>query len=257
MRISVQGFSCPKKGNSVLENEDDFKPRPRSALVGPLRLFRCAVSDGASDASFSSEWARLLTAAYVLKGPMAAKKLYRVLKVYRPLWSHYVASKPLPWYAQAKAENGSFATLLGLTLTSSDDGWAGTWKALAVGDSCMFQVRGAELICSFPLRESGDFGNFPALIPTNLQHDHAWRAALKTDKGRWRPEDSFLLTTDALAQWAFSQAERGEVPWGQFRDVGISEESPAFAEWIDTLRDEGSLRNDDATLLRVDVLPPV
>jgi hypothetical protein len=193
----------------------------------------------------------------VLKAPTGARRLYEVLNVYRLHWSRHIAGKSLAWYAQAKAQNGSFATLLGLTLTSSDDGWAGSWKALAVGDSCMFQVRGTRLVSSFPLHGSDDFGNFPALIPTNPQHDRAWRATVKTHNGRWQPEDSFLLMTDALAQWAFSRAERGAAAWTQFRDVGISEESPAFREWITTLRDEGSLRNDDTTLLRVDVLPPV
>lgn len=256
MWLSIVGFSCPKRGNSASENEDDFKPRRRRDSTDPLPSFRCALSDGASDASFSWEWARLLTTAYVRKAPRGTRELHRALKTYRPLWLGYVAGKSLPWYAQAKANNGSFATLLGLTLTSTDDGWAGSWKALTVGDTCIFHVRGAKLISSFPLRRSSEFGNFPALIPTGPQHDEAWRGTVRTRRGGWLPEDCFLLMTDALAQWALTRAESGAVPWTQFRDVGVADDFPAFHDWISALRDEGSLRNDDTTLVRVDVLPP-
>ena len=80
--------------------------------------------------------------------------------------------------------------------------------------------------------------------------------------------DQFLLMTDALAKWFLLQTERMEKPWrpiGQFfraeQDTtkGIKDENrnetggapPAthFADWVERLRDQGDLRNDDVTLL--------
>ena len=74
--------------------------------------------------------------------------------------------------------------------------------------------------------------------------------------------------TDALAQWFLLQTERADKPWqtmGTFSPIeqdqaphGAKEEkseagdAPAgnpFADWIERLRDQGDLRNDDVTLL--------
>ena len=42
----------------------------------------------------------------------------------------------------------------------------GTWRAIAVGDSCIFQVRDEQLNASFPITEPGAFGHSPPLVPS-------------------------------------------------------------------------------------------
>jgi hypothetical protein len=56
--------------------------------------------------------------------------------------------------------------------------------------------------------------------------------------------------TDALAQWFLAEAELGRRPWGALAKVTTPEQ---FAAYIDCLRAGGALRNDDVTLVSVEV----
>jgi hypothetical protein len=62
------------------------------------------------------------------------------------------------------------------------------------------------------------------------------------------------LLTDALAQWFLRRHEAGRRPW---QAVGRLLEAPspdrAFVSWVDRLRDGGGLRNDDVTLVAIDL----
>jgi len=59
--------------------------------------------------------------------------------------------------------------------------------------------------------------------------------------------------TDALACWFMREAEEGRTPWRVLRDLDTSDEIKPFREWVETLRKEGAMRNDDVTLLRIDI----
>ena len=52
----------------------------------------------------------------------------------------------LPWYAEQKLSQGAFATFLGLTLHRNRLSSSLSWDCTAIGDSCLFQVRGARVI---------------------------------------------------------------------------------------------------------------
>jgi hypothetical protein len=57
--------------------------------------------------------------------------------------------------------------LVGLQLTSPpQDADSGTWRCLALGDSCLFQVSRGRLVEALPLSSSGDFNSRPALLST-------------------------------------------------------------------------------------------
>jgi hypothetical protein len=57
--------------------------------------------------------------------------------------------------------------LVGLQLTSPpQDADSGTWRCLALGDSCLFQVSRGLLVEALPLSSSGDFNSRPALLST-------------------------------------------------------------------------------------------
>jgi hypothetical protein len=71
--------------------------------------------------------------------------------------------------------------------------------------------------------------------------------------GAWQPGDAFYLMTDALAYWFMRETEEGRTPWRVLRDLNTSDEIKPFREWVKTLRVEGAMRNDDVTLLRVDM----
>ncbi len=60
--------------------------------------------------------------------------------------------------------------------------------------------------------------------------------------------------TDALAAWFLAQAEQGERPWSIIRDLDTCDQANEFADVVSDLRTSRLLRNDDVTLIRIDVL---
>jgi hypothetical protein len=107
-----------------------------------------------------------------------------------------IDQKALPWYAAEKAASGSFAAFVGIEVTEDGD-----WKALAVGDCCLFQERGHELIAAFPLTAPECFNSRPALIPSLPHAIDAAAGELKTRGGQLENGDRIWLMSDAIACW--------------------------------------------------------
>ncbi len=165
-------------------------------------------------------------------------------------WAAQVDGKPLPWYADVKRQEGAFTTFLGLTVRLRA-GKPRAWKAVAVGDSCLFQVRRDSLVRQFPLGCSNDFNTSPALVGSRPPSGAPLPQKSRT-QGRYEIGDRMLLMTDALAQWFLEECEQGARPWRDIRKLLSRRSSEAaFAAWVEKLRDRGSLRNDDVTLLSV------
>jgi hypothetical protein len=61
--------------------------------------------------------------------------------------------------------------------------------------------------------------------------------------------DDFFVCTDALAAWFLARAEEGSRPWETLRDLTEA----SFADWVSLVRRTGELRNDDVTLVHVDI----
>jgi predicted hydrolase (HD superfamily) len=72
--------------------------------------------------------------------------------------------------------------------------------------------------------------------------------------GNWRGQDRFCLMTDALAQWFLRQCDEDKEPWKVVdRLLAESDADPVFGAWVEELRDRQEIRNDDVTLLVVDL----
>lgn len=232
-------FWAPKAGNSPEEYEDAY------ALDVPEGRF--AVADGASETSFARRWARLLVDGFIAEAPEAdAALLTAWTKPLAERWAQENDPKALPWYAQEKAKDGAFSSLLGLCLDSG----AGRWRSLAVGDSCLFLIRKQKtLACAFPIERSAEFNNRPRLIASvSRANESVWGAA-RAQEGDLAPGDQFFLMTDALAQWFLVETEMKRHPWAALKRLKAQEDFSAF---VDLLRAGRSLRNDDVTLVRVE-----
>ena len=296
MNIVVQSFWLSKAGNTRGEYEDSFDfsynrrrwtkvcSRPTFlAVERDMRQPRFAVADGATESSFSGEWARLLVRSYVHHGPRTPRTLLRIVDECSAQWTREVMTKPLSWFAEDKARQGSFATLVGLSLSpGAESRLGGRWTALAVGDSCLFQVREGQLASAFPLERADLFGYHPLLLSTIPERNQAvWEQPSKLRKtGDWQNGDLFLLMTDALAQWFLSEVERGGQPWETLRNLAQPAQMllPApfsfetapnkmmksgaqhtellekqFIKWVDERRTDDSMHNDDLTLLMLTV----
>lgn len=246
MRIYANSWWLPKRGNTAEEYEDACWPR--DLCSGPCAAFRCAVADGATETSFSGLWARLLVRAHG-RGRLTPRGLPEALRPLQREWRRRVSATPLPWYAEQKADQGAYAALAGLTLTAPCSGRGGGWHALAVGDSCVFQLRGGGLVATLPVACSADFTSRPALLSSDAAANEGLAGRLTAVSGEWAPGDTFYLMTDALAQWFLHNIEDGRRPSPLPREPRAA----VFEEWIGDLRARGEIRNDDVTLVRVEV----
>ncbi|HEX5271969.1 MAG TPA: hypothetical protein VFW33_15830 [Gemmataceae bacterium] len=232
-----RALCLPKHGHAREECEDAWAADPAAG--------RFAVADGASECAFAPLWARLLTGAYVAAprpGDVAAW-----LPGPRCRWREGVAGLRLPWYGDAKREEGAFATFLGLDLRPPAAERPGGWDAVAVGDTCLVRVR-RHHVQAFPVARAADFDRQPALLASR----GGSVPELVRCAGSLRRGDRLLLMTDALARWFLTAWEMGECPWDELAPLLVSPEG-LFAVWVAGLRSAGDLRDDDVTLLSIEL----
>jgi Protein phosphatase 2C len=228
--------SIPKVGHRREENED--------AIAAAPARFRFALADGATEGWESRDWAVSLATAYVRHPPTPAD-FPAWLGVAREQWRPTVPETPAAWYAAEKQQQGSYATLVGLELrtTQAPPGRWG-WKALAIGDSCLLQVRDEALEVSFPLTARAEFGDRPALVPS-ASHvacpEPDWLAGFAA------PGDLFLLASDAVASQLLDRE-------GLTRALGAVRASLRDRDRIpiiDWMREVQSTVNDDVSLVAI------
>lgn len=255
--VAAHAYQLSKAGNEPGECDDRFQ-LPKN-IRRAKQSFRFAVADGATESAFSGLWADMLVKAYVntlKRKRTSAEEFFRVIEQKAPVWSKLVWEKPLSWFAQEKVQLGSFSTFLGLYLEDNATASAqGYWRAIGIGDTCVFHVRGNELITSFPLIRAEQFGNRPILLSTNPARNAILHQQIELVEcgGEWLTGDRFLLMTDALAHWFLNQVEAGELPWLEELAENAFESVAQFQAWVDRLRLERVVRNDDVTLLMIRV----
>ncbi|HEY1189269.1 MAG TPA: hypothetical protein VGE74_16575 [Gemmata sp.] len=226
--------TAPKKGNRAEENED-----AASAAPDGLRFVVC---DGASEGWESRPWAARLAGAFLLRPP-EPMDFAKWLAAVRKGWKPPEPAGPVPWYAAVKQEQGSFATLMGFELRRSHKAAGWSWRAVAVGDSCLFHVRGAEVLAAFPIDAPAGFGNRPRLVPSAGTGcpEPEWLA------GRAEPGDLFLLATDAVAARLLDPDARG-AGLGAAREALKARSPEPVRDWFRSVQDA---HNDDVSLITV------
>ena len=227
-----------KQGGEAGECEDRAVWRYDAATSA----FRAAIADGASASLMAGEWAELLATEYCKANDNSDFDGATVFRL-ADRWRQRVAAEPLPWYAQAKAALGAFATLAGVTVHAG-----GRWDALTAGDSCVFQVRDGALVAAHPIDRANDFGRVPILLGT-AGVDPA--GSLQGRAGSYEPGDHLYLMTDALAAWALGEIEGGRDPWNWLAALETDVNPLPFARWIADRRGAGRLENDDVCLLHL------
>jgi hypothetical protein len=239
--LSYHALRVARRGHPPEECQD--------AVAGAPERGRYAVADGASESADAGLWARLLVDDFV--GSPARHLAWATwLPPLRGRWAAEAAALPpggaLPWYLEERAREGAFATFLGVVVEDS------VWHAQAVGDSCLFQLRGGALLRAFPVQRADEFGGAPWLIGSRPSGAEVAGKRGQRAEGEWQAGDRLWLMTDALAQWFLRQAEDGGRPWEALTRV-LAEAAPdaAFAAWVEGLRTANQLRNDDVTLAAV------
>jgi hypothetical protein len=231
----IQGFSVQKAGNAIAECEDIWGCVQRNPIMS------IALSDGATESSFTREWASSLVTAFTDR-QLPWQEVYACATTWllplQATWQQWLKQHDLSWFAKRKAGEGAFATFVSLEVFADL-----SWKSLAVGDSCLFVVRDRTLQKSFPLQKSHEFNNRPRLIGTNVK---AANINILQIHGVAKCGDHFYLATDAIACWIFKQIESNQDPWVKLEQIRTQD---LFAKWVTELRDRYEIANDDTTLL--------
>jgi len=252
LKIQWKACSLPKLGNSPAENEDAFSPEIEQQSFTAQTPFACAVADGATQTSFSRLWARLLVAEAARN--FQPERLPELIAAAQAKWLGYTASVELPWHAEEKVRQGAFATLLWMNIqppSARSTKNTGAWHALAIGDTCLFQIRKKTLRAQFPTLSTADFNNHPWLLSTNPGRNTGfWNSLddLRTS-GDWAAGDDFLLMTDALAAWFVH--EQAKTPLSRLlpRLLSVLTSTAEFSFWLKRLREDADIKNDDTTIV--------
>lgn len=232
--VETHVWAMPKRGESMDAYEDAAFLRTDTWPV------RAAVADGATESVFARAWAKRLVHGLVERGTVP-KSLRAAVPDWQEAWQGAVRERTRgrPWYVEAKAAEGAFATLLGVSIHGD-----GHWRAVGVGDCCLFQVRAGRLLQSWPFEKGDVFTNRPALVPSDPARG---MPTIRGTSGAWSRGDIFLLATDAVAAWLLhssSSARPGVI--GEW-------DEDQFRHAVDRARAAETLRNDDATLLVIHV----
>lgn len=258
MRTLIKPFYLTKSGNQLSEYEDAFFPFITEENEKEGKKFRFSVADGASAGILSGEWARTLTEVSCLLN-IPLDDIHTILETSFSKWNGWLADyfhirkekgAPIKWYEEPGLQAGAFATLLALDVSEEQ---TNRWQVIAVGDSCLFQVRGNQLITTFPIMQSNAFNNNPALICSTAAHNYNLDNKITKLNGEWETGDEFYLMTDAIAQWFLAEYEVGREPWNRIRDLHTTDNSQIFEVLVNRLRENSTMRNDDVTVLHITV----
>ncbi len=147
-----------------------------------------------------------------------------------------------------KLDRGTHATLAAVEFSDSE-----TIQILTVGDSCVFWQDGGG-IKMLPELSSEDFGAFPNTIchlPKTWQN---LKQKVVNKEIKFRNNLPILLCTDALACWLVKELKE-QNDFSVLEKISQFSDSNTFEEFIQGLRERKEIRNDDVTLVVIDVLP--
>lgn len=243
-RVEVRQFLLPKEGSGAEECED--------AVAFDAGALRFAVADGATEAFDARRWARRLAEEWVraVRAPLSAEEFGPWLAEQSAWLEASWEGRALPWYAEEKRRAGSYAAFVGLRLEPAGSG--ARWRAVALGDSCVTQRRGGELLAAAPLSDHEAFNSAPPLAPSSAALRGAALARLVGAGGEAEPGDSFLLMTDALSAWFFeSHARGGAAAADEFDSLLAASDNEALAALVRRERAAGRMRDDDVAAVRV------
>lgn len=236
----------PKFGCSDDEYEDAFQCNQQEGLY--------SIADGATEASFSKEWANLVVNAYCEGKFLTPRSFERNLNKIQAAWSDEISNRPLPWYAEEKVKSGAFCSFLGIKFKEPDPLFH--WVALVNGDCCLFHIRDDQLISAFPFQKPDDFNNHPTLLSSNPHNNLPITSLVTIKRGVCRRGDTLFLMTDALACWFLRSAKRSQKVIQYLNKVDQDEHFTRLIHQERTDKDDNQfswMKNDDVTFLRIKV----
>lgn len=239
--VETRQLLLPKLGHAPSECED--------AIAVDTQKCRFAVADGATEAFDSRNWAQRLAQSWVQKQTGSTVEEFREWvaaegRELRDSWN----GLSLSWYSEEKARTGSFAALVGVELDLNTD--APSWKAIALGDTCLLHCRRGMLLKSLPLCRSENFTSAPVLVASDSSMHDACMKSVVIDSGSCENGDVLLLLSDGVASWCLERFEKNDLEPSDFFETKNEHELQRF---FDDERLAGRMRNDDVAVVRIEI----
>lgn len=228
-RIGV--YSVPKTNDTA--NEDRWAVSSDGHSI--------AISDGASISFDSAKWAELICRRFIENVTLTPAWLQSAVEEYSAAYDRDV----MLWMQQGAFDRGSFATLLGVTISKNYE----SINVAAIGDSVFFLADGDTRVCVIPKMLPDDFDRSPQLLSTNAAEnafatDEYFAGICQKISLTNLRDPRCLMMTDALARWVLEGV--GEERLDQLIAIQSSEE---FFQLVISERDQGRLKRDDTTLI--------
>jgi hypothetical protein len=254
-QISWFSYSIPKAGNKDTENEDAVFPAVGIGQNGHNELATFIVADGATQTSFSGLWANYLT-KYCSQAKLSEYNFQQAVGKAQEEWQQSLQGAELPWHAVEKFRLGAFSALAWLEIQyfPVHPVYGFTWRALAVGDCCLFIARNQEIYLSLPLQDPGDFKNTPILIPSKSERMESIKGKIQTSRGSLIMGDQLILASDAISSWIMRRSQTDRLEFlKMIRSIKNAKNESGFSYWINGLRKSGELKNDDTSLILIEL----
>jgi hypothetical protein len=210
-------------------------------------IVRAAVADGAAATAFSGQWAELLVRAYCDQPFADWDDLAARSQMAANEWALTVYAQDRPWYALMRAQSGGAAAIAGIEIIAKER----KWTAIALGDSCLFQIRNERVYVAIPPYGPDDFGNNPRLIFTDAEKNAGLASAYVSKSGTFLPGDLFVLATDAASE-ALLRADLGKAGLREWIRA-LTKSDKRARRLIEALRHSREIRDDDVALVTIEV----
>ena len=180
-------------------------------------------------------------------------------------WNEWIEPLQQKWLKQAIARVQETKRFISIDRLSRSESAASTfigleidktkaeWKAMIIGDSCLFHIRNSKLEASYLIKESEEFTNRPEAF-ASFAKDNRYEPTLVT--GQMKPCDMFILATDALAKWIIQHQEAGKLKDALKQLISLDKREQ-FNDFVEKAREAEDipLVNDDVALMLIPVEP--
>jgi len=236
--LQLRQLLLTKLGQEASECED--------SLAIDTETCRFAVADGATEAFDARRWAERLAQNWVQREATLTLEEFRVWvaaegRELQESWN----GLSLSWYSEEKARAGSFAAFVGVELDLGTD--APSWKAIALGDTCLLHCRNGALVKGLPLSHSESFNTAPILVASDSTLHESSMRSVAIESGSCESGDVLLLMSDAAAAWYLKGLENGA------RDLFDTKGDEELSRFFDEERLAGRIRNDDLAIIRIEI----
>lgn len=215
---------------------------------------RYAIADGATRSFFPKTWAEILVKGFCEENTLSLEQesWKEWIEPLRQKWLEQVTStvqetkRYIPIDRLSKSESAA-STFVGLEI----DRKKSVWKAMIIGDSCLFHISDSKLKESYLIKKSEDFTNRPAIF-ASFAKDSLYEPTFRN--GQVKTGDIFILATDALAKWIIQHEEVGKFKDALKRLSKIeADHENQFNDFVEEARETDGIRlvNDDVGLLLI------